>query len=90
MVYDIYGGVTNNKIGDGHDDENYWYKKDGNSYKATYNQLAEAWAEFFSAQLCMEKRNINANKTWFPEATKELNNLADEMLRYYKNKHGLT
>ena len=84
MVSDIYGGLTNNKIqgGSSHDKENYWYDSNGN---ITHFQLREAWAEYFSAQINKHTWAIEQNKTYFPTATEELDQLADEILRYYQN-----
>lgn len=81
MVSDVYGGVTNNKIdgGPGHPNT-YWYTDDGspNEY-----QMFESWAEFFSAKIRKDDYNINKNAEYFPESTKLLEDLADELYDYY-------
>ena len=80
MVADIYGGVTDNKIGVyGHTDEGYWYSNG----TETYAQLREAWAEFFSAKIRNDKTNIEKNQEYFGTATVELENLAQQLLGYY-------
>ena len=81
MVADVVGGVTNNKIyvGIGHAKENYWYTNG----EATYFQLFEAWAEFYSATIQQDTYNISKNAEYFPETTVLLDELADELYEYY-------
>lgn len=82
MVRDIIGGVTNNKIycGGGHSDKNYWYEANGN---VTYLQEAEAWAEFFAAKILNDETRNAQNARYFPTATVELENMADQLYNYY-------
>lgn len=91
MVSDVYGGVTNNKIigNMGHPSrkENpdgtvfcYWYDDDGNT---TYNQLTEAWAEFFSAMVSGDSYNIEQNMLYFPNAVTVLDTLEMQLYGYY-------
>ena len=95
MVQDVYGGVTNNKLAGvgvecghpsvGTDSEGnrlqYWW----DNGVQTGNQEAEAWAEFFSAQITGDDDAIRFNKEFFPEATAALQGLADELYEYYVN-----
>lgn len=84
MVQDLFGGVTNNKIlwimGSGHVEKNYWFNNNG---ARNTNLIAEAWAEFFAAQIRSDTENINNNAQYFPKATKSLEKLAEDLYNYY-------
>ena len=92
MEGDIWGGLTNNYIGSGHDvlfvsdkaSEHVWYNAD---QTPTYAQCREAFAEFFSAKILRYGTNIKNNAAVFPTSTRYMDQMVDMLLRYYKNKH---
>ena len=60
----------------------YWYNADN---EPTYALNSEAWAEYFSSQ--MTGKHKDGNYSDFPEACEIMDDMADELLRGYKNKH---
>lgn len=83
---DVYGGVTNLKIGKngyGHrpedgdiDNYHYWYDSNGN---ATGAQSRELWAEYFSYCMTGDEEALNSLREHFPEASKILDAIAKQM-----------
>lgn len=92
MVSDVYGGITNMKIRGsyGHEAEeqliHYWYSQ----YDAiTYNQVYEAWAEFFDAKIRGDQDNIELNREYFKTATDRLEQYAIDLRNFYLERNNM-
>ena len=95
MIYDMYGGITNNKVqewsvnrykighGPGITDDEYWYKSNGES---TYNQCSEGFAEFFSSMMIGNARIINNNRDMLPLTTDYMGGFMRDLAMIYANK----
>ena len=83
---DVYGGMTNLKIGQngyGHrpadgdiNNFHYWYDKNGN---ATGSQAKELWAEYFSYCMTGDEEALDSLREHFPAACKVLDAIAEKM-----------
>ncbi len=90
MVSDIYNGVTNNKLGCGYGfgvvgHINYWVSDTIIDSDIWMNgkQMEEAWAEYFSARVLGDRKEIQRNKDYFPTTCNELDKLAKTLLDAY-------
>ncbi len=63
--------------------EDYWYNKDNGN--PTYAQNNEAWAEYFSSQITGNNRQDNQEN--FSEACRIMDEMAEELLKDYREKH---
>lgn len=93
LLNDMMSGYTNNTItvsDAGHkpnkkadwDHYDYWYDENG-IQKDT--QCAEAWAEYYSSVLTGTL--LDENKELFDDACKDMDKMAEEMLKQYKQRH---
>ncbi|MBR4459460.1 MAG: Ig-like domain-containing protein [Clostridia bacterium] len=87
MYNDMLAGCTNQVAYQGghgvlsaNNQAHYWFTPSG---KPTYQQNVEAWAEYYSGQMTGE--HMNARE--FPEACSIMDQMAEELLQGYKNKH---
>ena len=74
---------TNKLMNDVGHSEDYWRSEEGTPN--LYHNM-EAWAEFFSAQMVQHKDALEKNYLYFPNACKEMEQIAKQMLEYYKEK----
>lgn len=81
MADDVMGGVTNNKINynTAHSKPFYWWMFG----EQTHMIVKEAWAGFFAAKLLKNEDCIEVNEIFFPKATQELEDFANELYDYY-------
>ena len=89
MVIDIMDGMTACSLfgNDGHSaSQDYWYTKNLFGYERTGNQCSEAFAEFFAAKITNNQGKIDMNREYFPYATLLLDDIAEEMLDFYREK----
>ncbi len=89
MVIDIMDGMTNlSFLGtNGHAEvPSYWFKQTILGCSRTGNQCSEAFAEFFAAKITNNQTQIQRNREYFPYTCLLLENIAEEMLDYYREK----
>lgn len=97
MPTDIFAGCTNEMTGKGHGPlthekmsgelrklytTDYWFNNDGTP---TYIVNAEMWAEYFSSQLT--GHNLDTNTSFFSNACDLMDDMAEELLEGYMQKH---
>lgn len=89
MVIDIMDGMTNFSLlgSGGHfNDQNYWFEQTIFGCSRTGNQCSEAFAEFFAAKITNNQTQIQNNRAYFPYTCLLLEDIAEEMLEYYRGK----
>lgn len=81
MASDILTGMMNNKVVGqcAHFTKNYWWMYG----ERTHNMVTDSWAEFFAAKLMKNEDCIEVNEIFFPKATQELEDFANELYDYY-------
>lgn len=89
MVIDIMDGMTNLSFlgSNGHAEvPSYWFEQTILGYSRTGNQCSEAFAEFFAAKITNNQTQIQRNREYFPYTCLLLEDIAEEMLEYYREK----
>lgn len=77
MVQDVMRGLTQNSLhSDWGHETSYWE----NAARANL----EAWAEWFSSKMCGVDEYVEYNQTYFPKATRVLDDIACDMVEHYR------
>ena len=77
MVQDVMRGLTQNSLhSDWGHETSYW--------EHSVQANLEAWAEWFSSKMCGVDEYVEYNQTYFPKATRVLDDIACDMVEHYR------